>query len=97
MARTFQAPHRPLTLREIPRTSTRSPCATNGMRTAKATNGISMRSRLRRKPAGTRAAYATAASSTAYSANAHIASRGVETTTITKQKTAASLLCGGRP
>lgn len=45
---------------------------------------------------GTRATAATAASSAAYSPKAHIASRGVQTTTRTKQKTAASLQCGGR-
>lgn len=65
------------------------------MRTAKATNGTSMSSRFSRKPAGTRAVAATAASSTAYRPKAQIASRGVETTTRTKQKTAASLVCGG--
>ncbi|CAM5576637.1 hypothetical protein STENM327S_06652 [Streptomyces tendae] len=97
LARTFQAPHRPLTLRDRPSTPTRSPSATNGMSTANATNGTSIRSRLSRKDAGTRAAYATVASSSAYRPKAHIASRGVDTTTTTKAKVAASLVCGGRP
>ncbi len=65
LARTFQAPQRPLTLSDMPSTSTRSPSATNGISTANATNGTSISSRLSRNPAGTRAAYATAASSSA--------------------------------
>ncbi len=97
LASTFQAPHRPLTLRDRPSTSIRPPSATNGMSTANATNGTSISSRLSRKAAGTRAAYATAASSSAYTPKAHIASRGVETTTTTKAKAAASLVCGGSP
>ena len=96
LASTFQAPHSPFTLNDMPSTSTRSPCATNGISTAKATNGTSISSRFSRKPAGTRAAYATAPSSSAYSPKAHIASRGVDTTTSTKAKTAASFVCGGR-
>lgn len=95
LARTFQAPHSPETLSDRPSTSTRSPSATNGMSTANATNGISISSRRSRKPAGTRAAAATPASRTAYSPKAHTASRGVETTTTTKAKVAASLQCGG--
>ncbi|CAM5720084.1 hypothetical protein SGLAM104S_04376 [Streptomyces glaucescens] len=94
LASTFQAPHSPLTLSDSPSASTRSPSATNGMSTANATNGTSISSRLR-KPAGTRAWWATTARSSAYTPNAHIASRGVETTTSTKAKTAASLVCGG--
>lgn len=46
---------------------------------------------------GVRATAATAASSAAYRPKAHIASRGVQTTTSTKQNTAASLQCGGSP
>ena len=96
-ASTFQAPHSPLTLSDMPSTSTRSPSATNGISTANATNGTSISSRLSRNPAGTRATQATSASSTAYRPNAHIASRGVDTTTTTNAKVAASLVCGGRP
>ncbi|CAM5732164.1 hypothetical protein SMICM304S_11577 [Streptomyces microflavus] len=65
------------------------------MSSANATNGTSMTSRFSRKPTGMRAAAATAARRAAYSPKAQTASRGVETTTSTKPKTAASLQCGG--
>jgi len=55
LARTFQAPHRPFTLSDRPRTSTRSPSATNGMSTAKATNGDLDQQPLEQEAAGTRA------------------------------------------
>ncbi len=96
LARMFHAPHSPDSLSDSPSTCTRAPSATNGISTANATNGTSISSRFRRKPGGTRAAAATAASSSACRANAQSAVRGVETTTSTKQKTAAILQCGGR-
>lgn len=95
LARMFQAPHSPDSLRLMPRTVIRGPSATNGISTAKATNGTSISSRLSRNPAGIRAAPAAAAISRAYSPKAQTASRGVETTTRTKQKTAAILQCAG--
>ncbi len=96
LARMFQAPQSPGSLSAVPRMWTRGPVATNGIRTAKATNGTSMSSRLSRNPAGTRAAAATAASSSAYRAKVQTAVRGVATTVSTKQSTAAILQCGGR-
>lgn len=65
LARMFQAPHSPDSLRLIPRTATRGPSATNGISRAKATNGTSISSRLSRNPAGIRAAPAAAAISSA--------------------------------
>ncbi len=95
LASTFQAPHSPDSDRDSPHTVIRCPSATNGSSTAKATNGTSISIRVSTCRAGTRATTATTASSSAYAPKAHTASRGVATTSRTKQKTAASLQCAG--
>ena len=92
LARTFQAPHRPLTLSG--QAEHVDPLA---LRHERHQHRERHERHLDQQPlqqeAGRDAGERTrrAASSTAYRPNAHTASRGVETTTTTKQKTAASL------
>jgi hypothetical protein len=95
LARMFQAAQRPGTLSESPSTVVRSPSPMTGMRNANNTKGTSIAIRRPMYVPGTRAATATAPSSTAYAANAQNRSRGVATTTMANAKTASSLHCGG--